>query len=340
MNQRETQMNCAMAAMQDETHTAQHFPLYDRYPALRVIPRVALCELPSPVQRVTIGNAELWIKLDGLNADECGGNKARSLEFLLAGVKPGDTIVTAGGEGSTHVLATAVHARKLGASVIGVRWKHETNPAATRVAARIADACVISRVSGGTTWALLRAQFTRVAQRCRYIPLGGSTPLGVLAHVNAALELAEQVKEGLLPKPARVVVPLGSGGTVAGLSLGFAIAGLETATIAVQVTPAIVANQFHVRRLISRTARLIARTTGERVPPVPRQLLGIVREMYGGAYGRAVPAATAAAHDLESAIGIRLDDTYSAKAFAVALELARRDDGPTLFWNTFDSRLL
>lgn len=341
MNLRDTPSDGAVeAAARNESNTAQRFSLYERYPALRVIPRVALCELPSPVERVTIGSAQLWIKLDGVNADECGGNKARSLEFLLAEVKPGDMIVTAGGEGSTHVLATAVHARKLGASVIGVRWKHEMNPAATRVGARIADACVISRAYGSTPWALARAQFTRLTQRCRYIPLGGSTPLGVLAHVNAALELAEQIKEGVLPKPARVVVPLGSGGTVAGLSLGFAIAGLDVATIAVQVTPAIVANQFHVRRLISRTARLIARTTGERVPPVPTHLLGIVREVYGGAYGRPVAAATAAARDLESAIGIRLDDTYSAKAFVVALELARRDDKPTLFWDTFDSRLL
>jgi D-cysteine desulfhydrase len=287
-----------------------------------------------------MGSTEIWIKLDGLNASHCGGNKARALEFLLAGVRRGDMIVTAGGEGSTHVLATAVHARTLGASVAGIRWRHEMNPAATHVAARIADACVISKVHRSTVTALLRAQLMRLGQRCRYVPLGGSTPLGVLAHVNAALELVEQVNAGVLPAPARVVVPLGSGGTVAGLSLGFAITEFDTATIAVQVTPTIVANEFHVRRLISRTARLITRITGERVPRVPAQLLGIVRDAYGGAYGRPTAAATAAAHALESATGIRLDDTYSAKAFVIALELARRADGPTLFWDTFDSRLL
>jgi D-cysteine desulfhydrase len=147
----------------------------------------------------------------------------------------------------------------------------------------------------------------------------------------------------MLPKPARVVVPLGSGGTVAGLALGFAIAGLDTATIAVQVTPAIVANRFRLRRLISRTARLIERTSGVRVPGVPDRLLGIVRDVYGGAYGRRVSAAVSAARELEIATGIRLDDTYSAKAFAVALALVRRANGAdatTLFWDTFDSRLL
>src|SRR5256885_1804915 len=53
-----------------------------------------------------------------------------------------------------------------------------------------------------------------------FVPLGGSTPLGTLGHVNAALELAEQVAAGALPEPAAVVVPLGSGGTAAGLLLG------------------------------------------------------------------------------------------------------------------------
>ncbi|MEO7043488.1 MAG: pyridoxal-phosphate dependent enzyme [Gemmatimonadaceae bacterium] len=318
----------------------QQSPLYDTYPSLRAVPRVSLCTLPSPVQLATIAGTDVWIKRDGLNSEFCGGNKVRSLEFLLAGIKPGETIVTAGGEGSTHVLATAVHGRRLGANVIGVRWRHEMNPSAYRVARRIVDECVVSTVYSTAVIAIARAQFTRLLQRCRYIPLGGSTPLGVLAHVNAAMELAGQIRAGELPLPARVVVPLGSGGTVAGLSLGFAIAGIETATVAVQVTPAIVANRFHVRRLISATARLISRLTGQHVPSVPTHRLGIVRDAYGGAYGRAVPAATTAARELADVSDIRLDDTYSAKAFVVARELARHAERPTLFWDTFDSRLL
>lgn len=315
-------------------------PLYDTYPALRTVPRVLLCTLPSPVQLATLSGTDIWIKQDGLNAEFFGGNKTRALEFLLAGVEPGDTLVTAGGEGSTHVLSTAVHARRMGARTIGIRWRHEMNPSARQIAERIEDECVLSPVYGNAAIALARAQFTRIVQRCKYVPVGGSTPIGILAHVNAALELAAQIRADVLPQPARVVVPLGSGGTVAGLSLGFAIAGLETATIAVQVTPAIVANRFHVARLISATARLISRSTGEGVPTIPAHLLGIVRDAYGGAYGRVVPAASAASRELAAASGIQLDDTYSGKAFVIARELARHAEGPTLFWDTFDSRLL
>ena len=52
--------------------------------------------------------------------------------------------------------------------------------------------------------------------------------MGTLGYVNAGLELGEQVAAGALPEPAAVVVPLRSGGTVAGLLAGFMLAGLRS----------------------------------------------------------------------------------------------------------------
>src|SRR5690349_24785698 len=56
-----------------------------------------------------VGLDALWLKRE----DAIGGNKVRSLEFLLATAQPGDAVLTIGGTGSTHCLATAVHARAL-----------------------------------------------------------------------------------------------------------------------------------------------------------------------------------------------------------------------------------
>lgn len=320
--------------------TDDDLPLYRRFPALRAIPRVQLCDLPSPVTHVTVDGTELWIKRDDVNAPISAGNKARMLEFLLARVHDGDTVLTLGGEGSTHVLATAMHARRLGARTIAVRWRHEMNATALRTSELIDEECVIANIHRTSIGAIVRAQWARVTQTMHYVPLGGSTPLGVLAQVNAGLELAEQIRAGLLPRPERIVIPLGSGGTVAGIALGLAIAELDTSVIGVQVTPAIIANRTRVRRLITRTTRLIERVTGGTIARVSSHRLGVARNAYGGAYGRPVPAALHAASQLEHATGIRLDQTYSAKAFSVALELARSATGSTLFWNTFDSRLL
>lgn len=314
-------------------------PLYRRFPNLRSVPRVTLCTLPSPVMSAAGIHPRLWIKRDDLNAHAFGGNKARSLEFLLGEVRSGDTVLTIGGEGSTHVLATALHARSLGADTIAMRWKHDMNPAALRVSELISRSAT-GPLSGNAVFGITRALAHRLRRKVHYVPLGGSTPLGVLAQVNAGLELAEQIARGELPAPARVVLPLGSGGTSAGLALGFAIAGLDIEVVGARVAPRLAANRRRVRKLADGARKLIFDRTGERVPTVSRGMVRVVHDTFGGAYGRALPGAEESAKLLLDAHGIRLDSTYSAKAFVAALASARTLDGPTLFWLTFDGRCL
>ena len=160
----------------------------------------------------------------------------------------------------------------------------------------------------------------------------------MLGHVNAALELADQVAAGLLPAPRSVVVPLGSGGTAAGLALGLALAGLDATVVAARVGPRLGATRGRVLRLAAATRRFVQRRAGRRLPPpVP---VRVVHDVYGGAYGRELPAGTRAALLLQETLAARLDATYSAKGCAAALALAARDPGPTLFWLTFDGRWL
>ncbi|MBL8982807.1 MAG: hypothetical protein JNL26_11525, partial [Gemmatimonadetes bacterium] len=68
----------------------------------------------SPVELWSLDGADLWVKRDDLNTATCGGNKARALQFLLGAAPAGARLVTVGGEGSTHVLATAIHGASLG----------------------------------------------------------------------------------------------------------------------------------------------------------------------------------------------------------------------------------
>ena len=324
--------------------------LYDRFPGLASLPRARLAALPSPVERVTLPEGrELWVKRDDLDAAEFGGNKVRALEFLLGAARPGDAVLTLGGEGSTHVLATAAHGRRLGASVTAVRWPHEMSPLAHRVARRaeeLATRIVHARSPAEAVvrvaimrWTARRAT-RRGAPPTHYVPIGGSTPLGVLGHVESGLELAAQVAAGLLPAPARVVVPLGSGGTAAGLALGFAIAGLDTTVVGARVGPRLAVTRGRTLRLASATARLIERAAGAAVPLPRPDALVVDHLSYGGAYGRPLAAGDDAATLLREAAGLSLDATYSAKAAAAALRIARAVGGPTLFWLTFDSRKL
>jgi 1-aminocyclopropane-1-carboxylate deaminase/D-cysteine desulfhydrase-like pyridoxal-dependent ACC family enzyme len=90
-------------------------------------------------------------------------------------------------------------------------------------------------------------------------------------------------------------------------------------------------------RLAKRAAGIIESTTGARVPAAAL-CFEISHDEYGGAYGRETNAGRNAATRLRAVSAVDLDATYSAKAFAHALELAARDS--TLFWLTFDSRIL
>ena len=294
---------------------------------------------PTPVERAGDVHANLWIKRDDAFADPMGGNKARALEFLLGNVLPDDLLVTVGSEGSTHVLAVATYGRRLGAHTAVGRWRQVMNPTAARISeltTRVADEAPMFRtIAGAYAWAWRRRRRTRGA---RWIAAGGATPLGVLGHVNAGLELVEQIGAGALPVPARVVVPFGTGATSAGLALAFAIAGLKTTVVGVRVVSLVVGRSARARRLASDTARLIEGLVQRRVPRPRRDAMYVAHGAFGGAYGRETERAQAAATHLRDVTGIELDATYSAKAFQVAMDLAKH--GPTLFWLTFDSRAL
>ncbi len=318
-------------------------PLIERFPALGRIPRAHLATIPTPVEALldAAPDGTLWIKRDDLSGASFGGNKVRALEFLLGNVRPGDTVLTIGGEGSTHVLTTAYHAARLGAATHAVRWRHEMNQVALTVAERAREMCAEVTTTRTVVGTMLRVGWRRMAApRAHWIPMGGSSPLGTLGHVNAGMELACQIRDGILPQPHQGVVPLGTGGTAAGLALGFAIAQLPITVVGARIGPRIGANRTRVLRLARATAALIRRASGSAVPDVRGEAVTVVHDVYGGAYGRVLPAGDDAARRLEGWRGIALDATYSAKAFAAAIALHRTSEVPTLFWLTFDGRAL
>ena len=308
-------------------------------PPLLPLPRAPLGVRTSPVERVTVDGHELWLKREDRNAPLLGGNKVRALQLLLAGVDERTLVLTLGGVGSTHVLATAVHAAQLGARCWAVRWPHTLNPTARAVAAAIEERCERSPVDGAPLalarlgwW---RASMSIAGRDARYIPFGGSAPAGIAGQAEAAMELAAQVRVGLLPLPARVVLPVGSGGTAAGLAIGFALAGLDTQVVGVRVGPAVGVRHRRILGLIARTRRWLQQRTGVHTPgAAPVQLL---HDYYGGAYGRPRPSGRSAAAALAEQADVELDDSYGAKAAAAALHLAATAPGPTLLWVTSDA---
>jgi D-cysteine desulfhydrase len=313
---------------------ADQLPLLQRFPALAQLPRAPFGTFPTPVHRVAFPDGRtLWIKREDLSATTIGGNKIRALEWLLGGVRANDRVLTVGPRGSTHALTTVRCARALGAHATVVRWNQAMNAAARTVSERLAAEARVFDM-GVLPAAYLLAGWMRLVARPRWIPAGGTSPLGILGHVNAGLELAAQIARGDCPVPQEVVVPLGTGGTVAGIALALRIAGVRTVVRAVRVAPGFIASRGRVLALARGAASLIERHARERLPRVALADVVVDSRFYGGGYAH--PIDPSPAERALDGLGIGLDDTYSRKAFAAA---AAGGD-TTLFWLTFDGRLL
>jgi D-cysteine desulfhydrase len=272
---------------------------------------------PAPALARAAGASALWLKRE----DRAGGNKVRGLEFLLAGAVPNAVFVTLGGTGSTHCLSTARYARRLGHRIVLAQFPQPDTDASRAVAtatAHAADVVIRAGSSLGLPWAVFRAWAeARRLGAPRWIPGGGAHPRAVLGHALAALELEAQLDA----PPDTCVVPLGTGGTAAGIALGVAWLGWRTRVVAVRVAPRFVANRWRTTRLARRAATLAEM-------PTPHLRIQVVDGL-GAGYGHPSPAGERA-RLLAADHGLTLDPTYGAKAFATLHGMQR-----VVFWNTF-----
>jgi 1-aminocyclopropane-1-carboxylate deaminase/D-cysteine desulfhydrase-like pyridoxal-dependent ACC family enzyme len=299
---------------------------------------LAPCRLgdwPTPLERAAalggaVGIAELSVKREDRSSARYGGNKVRALEFLLAGARPGTVFVTLGGTGSTHCLATAVHAAAAGGRAVLAQFP-QPETSASRAVASACRARAALVVHAGTRASLPLAVLDAwrragaLGPRC-WIPGGGAHPRAVVGHLLAGLELASQV----VSPPDAIVLPLGTGGTAAGLALAVTALGWPTRVVGVRVAPRIVANRWRTTWLAYAARRLLAHRG---VPlPAPRSL--DIVDGLGEGYGHPTPEGEAAER-IASQHGLTLDPTYGAKAFAFLLQRGTRNVQRVVFWHTF-----
>jgi D-cysteine desulfhydrase len=260
-----------------------------------------------------------------------GGSKLRKLEPLLEDAKKrGATkIVTIGAVGSHHVLATGVFGKLVGLQVEAVVLR-QPRSAHVFETVRASIAQGVQLVPAGSYAEAMQQLASREAGGSYLIPAGGSNVLGSRGLLAAALELAEQVRAGVLPEPDLIVVAFGSGGTAAGLAAGMVRAGLRTRVLAVAVAEPI--------EVFAHKARALAKALAD---PSSREevcaRLEIERRYLGAGYGRPTQASEQAAREAAQS-GLSLDDTYTAKAFAAAQDrIALGAERHVLFWNTLSS---
>jgi D-cysteine desulfhydrase len=319
------------------------FPLFRRAPSLAgQVPRLALGIYPSPLEQVEVAGRPLLVKRDDVCAEGYAGNKVRKLEFLLAEARARGArrVITADATGSHHALATAFHARRLGLSASLILFPQRLTP-------HVRDVLLMQAGTGAELRWVRRMEAVplalwwagRVHRRdaACIIPPGGSNPLGALGYVNAGLELAEQLSAGGYPRPGRIHIAAGTLGTVAGLAVGLALAGLPVPIAASRITSSIVTNERVLQRLVAGVLHLLD-AAGAAVPD-PGSALRLVElrhDRIGTGYGHATEDGEAALQRFAEA-GLRLDTTYTAKAAAGLLGDDSPAQGPPLFWHTLSA---
>ncbi len=323
--------------------------LFEAFPALaEKVSWTPIVEAPTPVH-VLEGlskhlGSEVWIKRDDKTSPTYGGNKPRKLEFLLgdALAQGCKTLVTGGGIGTNHGLATAVFGRTLGFHVVlglfGQPVTAHVRKSLLLYHAYGAEMFYMSNVLSAL-WRFYVSE--RIRRRDAYfIPGGGSSPVGVLGFVDAGLELAMQVERKEIPLPKVIYLPVGSGGTLAGLVLGLRLAGLKPKVVGIQVAPRMFASPKVALKLARKAIKLMRRHDRS-VPELalaPKDM-PMDSAYYGAGYGHPTDGGRRAVALMTKTEGIDLDLTYTGKTLSGLLHQARSigERGPILFWNTFNS---
>jgi D-cysteine desulfhydrase len=326
-------------------------PLYARAPALvTTAPRLTLGHFPTPVERIELdvdgAPAPLLIKRDDLCADGYAGNKVRKLEFLLADAQSrGATrLITAGAAGSHHAFATAYHGIRAGFDVSLVLFPQPLNEHVRGMlaldAAVGAELCWASRMET-VPYGIWRARARHRREQTYVVPPGGSSDIGSFGYINGALELADQLAAGAAPSPSAIYVAAGTLGTVVGIAIGLAWAGVQLPVQAIRITTRLLTNERMLAQLARSTLQRL-RACGASDAPDLQDVLRLVtlrHEFIGAGYGRPTDAG-----DRATAIfaehGLQLDPTYTAKAAAALLAdfaAVRTDAALPLFWHTLSA---
>ncbi len=287
---------------------------------------------PLPYFSQKLG-VELWCKRDDLFTEAGGGNKARMLQYILAGVSPlsADVVLTAGGPSSNFNRACALMCAKLGVPMHLIEYTDEAHEFDTslnyflcRLSGVRTTRCDKKNVA--ETIETVRQNYCRQGQRVKFIYGGGKSIEGVYAYYEAIRELHAQ-----LPHVDDLYVACGTGTTLTGICAGM--------------------QRYYPHATVHAisTARLYAQEEG--VLKEDMQMLNaylgtqysfanlkFTEDFLCGGYGEYTQGLLDAIRESATHEGMLIDPTYSGKAFwGMCEQIARAGDScgkRILFWNT------
>lgn len=188
-------------------------------------PRVPLGIYPTPLVHAArlsekLG-IELYFKEEANSWFALGGNKIRAIEYLVGDHRDWDVCVLAGGPRSNFIRAAAAACRRLnkipvcafyGQAPIGAGGNQTL---LAKLGVEIHFSGSDDRASSEELGTRLKNAFEAAGQKVKFVRRGGAQPESVFGFYQMQSELESQLKT--ISPVDHLVVPLGSGTTLAGL---------------------------------------------------------------------------------------------------------------------------
>lgn len=269
----------------------------------------------------------IWIKRDDMLGLAGGGNKTRKLEFLVADAlaQGADTLITCGAVQSNHCRLTLAAACKEGMScylVIEERvpGSYQEEASGNNFLFQLMGVASITVVPGGSdvmaAMEKAAADIRKKGKKPYIIPGGGSNAVGTMGYVACAEEIIAQAFDKGLNIDC-VVCTSGSGGTHAGLAVGFWGNNTGIPVVGINISRP---NETQ-RPLIYKDAKATAMRLGL---DFPEEMVECVEGYVGPGYSLATPEMVTAVTLMARTEAILLDPVYTGKSFAGLIGLIRQ----------------
>src|SRR5882757_9387083 len=247
--------------------------------------RTRLGHFPTPLEPLKrlsewLGGPSVWVKRDDASGMGQGGNKVRALEFVIpeALAAGADILLTAGVVQSNSVRQVAAAAAKAGLGChFGMITDRvgRTDPDYAQTGNILLDHLYgatheIISIKDDRTDVLARMadRFRSEGRRPYIVPYGCANRLGAIGYLNAALEISEQIAAQEL-EITHLVHATGTGGTQAGLIVGFAALGLPIEIIGIDID----ADPIGVKRRGTTILRELADEVGLEAEQLERKII-------------------------------------------------------------------
>lgn len=319
---------------------------HDLQTKLDAKPKVSAGRWPTPLDRLDrLGDAlgvELWAKRDDLCGFALGGNKIRQLEHYVGEAKAAgaDTLLITGAIQSNFVRSTSAFAAKFGFEC-HVQLEERVPDVSDHY--RKSGNALLDRLFGahvhhfpmGEDEAAADQSLERIACDLRekgrtpyVIHLSADRPpIGALGYIQAAIEIAEQMKQG--PAFDAIYVASGSASTHCGLLFGLRAIGIPIPILGICVRRAA---QIQRERVLKRCGDL----AGMLDMDLPFDADDVITDdrSFGPGYGQLTDMVVDAVTMTAQTEAMLIDPVYTARVMAALMDREKGSKRRVLFWHT------